>query len=172
MLTASQTDKLARLACEYSLGLRPGDLLRIRGEYTALPLMHAAYRIAIEHGAHPFIDTELPEVNAVRLRHAPYEALDFVSPIEQAKIEKINADLWIVAAPDPDYPGVLPKRLARYQKAQATLSQRWAERTGDRENRLRWCAVLYPTPEWARVVRIPSRRVCRNGRTGIVSGRA
>jgi aminopeptidase len=149
-VTESDLETLARLLIGYSLRIEPGDIVRIRGGKEGLPLMSQAYRLAVDMGAYPFIDLTFPDLELARLNQAPLSALDFVSPIERSKTEHIDGDLWVISDADADYSSVPASRLARWRQAQGVLAQRWAARTGVSENRLRWCAVLYPSATLAK----------------------
>ena len=65
--------KLANLLVHYSVKLKKGQLVRITGEVTTLPLLEEIYKEAIDVGAHPYITMRVPDVDEYRLKHGPQE---------------------------------------------------------------------------------------------------
>ena len=59
-----RVDRLARLIVEYSLGLRPGQVLRVDGDESAAPLAVAIQAAALAAGAHSYSKVELDGILA------------------------------------------------------------------------------------------------------------
>ena len=115
-------EKYADLLVNYSLDVKPGDLMRIRGSSVGEPLAVAVFQAAVKIGAHPYFAMTPEEALEIQLRDAPETALDYISPIDQFAIENLDVDFSIFG----DYnsyslSGIDPKRVARAQKARGAV---------------------------------------------------
>ncbi|MDA8066880.1 MAG: aminopeptidase [Thermaerobacter sp.] len=144
MLEDPRLDRLARVLVEYSLGVGPGDLVRIAGPALAAPLVRAAYRAVLRVGGHPFTRIEVDGLDELLLRAGSGEQLDFLSPLEREEVERIDCSLGVWGEYNTRaLTGVDPARQARARQARRPLQERFLERAGRGE--LRWCGVQYPT---------------------------
>src|SRR5262249_11260852 len=80
-VTDPRVARLAELAVSYSLGLKPGQVLRVDAPPVAAPLAVELYRAALAVGAHPYIDLELERLPELLLAEGSDEQLNYVSPI-------------------------------------------------------------------------------------------
>lgn len=145
-MTDLRIQKLAAVLVDYSLEVRAGDLMRIRSEAAAEPLIREVYRLAIRRGAHPFVDIALPDLEEIFYKEASDTGLEYISPIQQVKMERMTVDLAIEAESNTNaLAGVDPARMARAQQARRPLFERWMERAGGESPELRWCGTLFPT---------------------------
>jgi aminopeptidase len=58
----SRIQKLARVLCEYSLGLRPGDLFMLQSSDVAAPLVREVFYESLLAGAYPYLKISLEGV--------------------------------------------------------------------------------------------------------------
>ncbi len=149
-------EKLADLLVNYSLEVKAGDLMRLRGSSIGEPLAVEVFRAAVKLGAHPFFMMTPAEATEIYLRDAPEEALDYLSPLELLSVEHIDVDFSIFG----DYnsyslAGVDPARLARFQKVRGSLFHRYLERSDAGE--LRWCGAQYPSQSAAQDAKMSLR---------------
>jgi aminopeptidase len=136
--------RLGEVIVGYSLGLRPGRVLRIDAPPAAAPLALELYRAALAAGAHPYVNVGLERLPELLLKKGNDEQLDFVSPISEAEIELVDAivSVWAESntralnSADPD-------RHRRLIAASRPLNRRRWERIGAGE--LAWCGVVFPT---------------------------
>jgi aminopeptidase len=137
-------EKLARVLVHYSLQIRRNDLFRIAGPSLATPLIRAVYTEGLAAGANPYVRISLEGLEEVFYRHATDEQLRFVSELDRAEIEQVNATLGIGGRWNTrDLTGVQPQRLASRREAMSGLQRRFLERAAKHE--LRWCGTQYPT---------------------------
>lgn len=136
--------RLAELAVSYSLGLKPGQVLRVDAPPAAAPLAVEIYRAALAAGAHPYVDLELERLPELLLAEATDEQLDFVSPIARAELEELNALVTIWAESNTRaLTHADPDRHQRLLAARQELSKvRWARISS---GELAWLGVLFPT---------------------------
>src|SRR2546425_9358094 len=137
-------EKLARVLVHYSLQIRRNDLFRIAGPSLATPLIRAAYAEALAAGANPYVRVSLEGLEEIFYRQATDEQLRFVSELDRAEIEQVDATLGIGGRWNTrDLTGVQPQRLASRRGAMSGLQRRFLERAAKDE--LRWCGTQYPT---------------------------
>jgi aminopeptidase len=136
--------KLAHLIVNYSLELKKGETVLIRGSYIAEPLIKELYREALKVGAHPEIIANLEGIEEMFFKEANEEQLQFVSPLSRLLAEKYDAliHLW----GDFNTKGlsaVNPERMALKYQARRELNEilRLREERGE----FRWCGTQFPT---------------------------
>jgi aminopeptidase len=143
-VTDPRVARLGELAVSYSLGLKPGQVVRIDAPPVAAPLAIEIYRAALAVGAHPYVDLELERVPELLLAGASDEQLDFVSPIAMTELGELDALVTIWAESNTRaLTHADPDRHQRYLAARQELSKvRWARIS---RGELAWLGVLFPT---------------------------
>ena len=63
-------EKLADVLLNYSIKLKKGKLVKIKGELVALPLMRALYKKALDLGAHPYVQFSDPSLDEYFFKNA------------------------------------------------------------------------------------------------------
>jgi len=136
--------RLAELAVSYSLGLKPGQVLRVDAPPVAAPLAIEIYRAALAAGAHPYVDLELERLPELLLAEASDEQLEFVSPIAKTELGELDALVTIWAESNTRaLTHADPDRHQRYLAARQELSKvRWARISS---GELAWLGMLFPT---------------------------
>lgn len=84
-----RVQKLAQVLIHHSLGLQPGNTLRIRGSIAALPLLQAAYHEALKAEALIIVRLDHDSFQEM-LRYGSPEQLAFVNPLLIQEIETIE----------------------------------------------------------------------------------
>ncbi len=136
--------KLAHLLVNYSLQLRPGDLLMINTTPLAAPLVREVFREALLAGAHPYTRISLPETQELLLKHGSDEQIGYVPRTAVQEIQDINALLTIWADVNTkSLSGVDPAKTALRQQANREWRRIYFERSSSGE--LRWCGTQFPT---------------------------
>jgi aminopeptidase len=139
-----RVERLAELIVSYSLGLEPGNVLRIDVPPVAAQLAVELYRAALAAGAHGYADVELERLAELLVKEGNDEQLDFVSPIALAEIELIDASVTVWSESNTRALTRVPaERHQRLIAASRKLAKRRWERIAAGE--LRWCGVLFPT---------------------------
>jgi aminopeptidase len=143
-MTDPRVEKLAQVLVDYSLGLKPGDKLRLLGGVIALPLMHELYRQATRAGALVIPRITDQTFEEIVLKEGNEVQYTFVSDLQRQEIEYIDASLTIWSESNTkQLSNVDPQRLALRRKASGPLTKRFLERFA--EGQLRWCGTLFPT---------------------------
>jgi len=139
-----RAERLGELIVAYSLGLKPGQVLRIDGAPVAAPLAIELYRAALAAGAHPYVGVEPERVPELLLAEGSDEQLDFVSPIAKAELELVDAIVTIWSESNTRaLSRVDAERHQRLIASTQQLSKRRWERMATGE--LGWSGVLFPT---------------------------
>jgi aminopeptidase len=139
-----RVDRLAELIAGYSLELGEGQVFRIDGEESALPLVTAMYRSALRRGALPYVNVWPAGLDEILLAEGSEEQLSFISGGESLQSEQLDAwtTLWsasntrALTRADPER-----RRLELAAKFRM-VNRRW-ERISAGE--LAWCGTLFPT---------------------------
>jgi aminopeptidase len=136
--------RLAELLVNYSVGLQPGQLVRIDAATVAAPLVTEVYRHALRAGAHPRPRIEVEGLDAIVLGEANDEQLVFVSELDRHEVEQIDAVITIWgdrntrALTQAD-----PARVSRRLGSRRELTNRFWERIDAGE--AAWVGTRFPT---------------------------
>jgi aminopeptidase len=135
--------KLARLLTQYSLSLKPGDVLAINGEAVAAPLMRECYRAALQCGAFVMTDVILDGLQEIFYAEANDKQLRWLSPFAKYKVQRIDASLGIWADENTkSLTNVDPKRLAAAAAARKPISKLFMDRAA--KGQLKWVGTQWP----------------------------
>jgi aminopeptidase len=136
--------KLADLIVNYSVELRPDQLVRLDGGTVAGPLLLELYRAAIRAGAHPYTRIALEGTEHIVLSEGSDDQVAFVSTIERQEVEEIHALITVWADRNTRALSQAdPQRVSRRIGSQRKLSNRYWERTD--AGVARWCGTRFPT---------------------------
>ncbi len=140
--------RLGELIVGYSVGLKPGQIIRIDSPTVATPLAEELYRAALRAGGYPYPSIELESLPEILVAEGSGDQLDFVSPVAEAEIERVDAIVTIWAERNTRaFTSADPARHQRLIAASRALTNRRWQRISAGE--LRWCGVLFPTPAHA-----------------------
>ncbi len=140
--------RLAELIVDFSIGVKEGQQVVVRGQPVAAPLIQELYRLVLLRGAHPYIQVQLPGLDPIFMQHANEEQLQFVSPVDRYIVENFDARIRIMSETNTrELSRIDPARQALYSRGQRILLQTIMERSG--EGALRWNVCLYPTDAYA-----------------------
>ena len=137
-------DRLAEVLVNYSVELKPGQLVRIRGSLESVPLASACYRAALRAGAHPFVRLAPDDLAEFFYKHGSDDQLRFVSPLAELEIEKLDASIGFWGGCNTRaLTGVDPVRQAMATSALRKIKQRFMARAAAGD--LRWTGTMMPT---------------------------
>jgi aminopeptidase len=139
-----RVERLAGLMTGYSLRLGPGQVMRINGEESALPLATALYRSALARGALPYLNVIPAALDEILLADASEEQLAFISGGEQLQTEQVDAWATIWSSSNTRaLTRIDPARRRAHLSAQFRLVNRLWQRVSTGE--LALCGTLFPT---------------------------
>jgi aminopeptidase len=139
-----RVERLAELITGYSLGVREGQIMRINGEESAIPLVSAIYRSALRRGALPYIHVTPTGLDETLLFEGNDEQLAHIS--EGERVETEGADAWATIWSSSNTRALTradPNRRRIYLSAHYRMVNRRWERIANGE--LALCGTLFPT---------------------------
>ena len=83
-------EKLADVLVNYSVGVKPGHLVRISGPPVAQPLIIEVYRKVLAAGGHPAVRVNPDELGEILFKHGGDQQLKYVNPLAVAEYEQIE----------------------------------------------------------------------------------
>jgi aminopeptidase len=144
LMTDPRIRKLAQVVVNYSVSLQKGDIVSIKSDPIATPLVVELYRAALEAGAHPHVRLAPDDLAEIFYKYGQDHQLDFVSPLSMYEVENINASIGIWAEVNTKaLSNVDAGRQARASAARRPIMTRFMERAAAKE--LRWSGTLFPT---------------------------
>ncbi len=142
-MTDPRYEKLAKVLVDYCLDVQKKDLVLIRAGLPAAPLVREVYREVLEAGGHPITRVALPGATEIFFEHAKKAQLEFVSPIAEHEIDKIDKLLAIRGTENTkSLTNVDPAKQTTVARAQSGLRQRYQDRVAAGE--ISWCVTQFP----------------------------
>ncbi|MBS3820139.1 MAG: aminopeptidase [Planctomycetes bacterium] len=136
--------KLAELLTRYSLRIRKGDYVLIRGSSVAAPLIQECYRHAVRAGANIETAVSVDGLSEIFYKEASTAQLEWISPTADRRYRKIDAMYGIWGEVNTrSLTHCDPKKMATAQAAHEKLTKVFSERSAKGE--LRWVGTQWPT---------------------------
>lgn len=136
--------KLADLLVNYSVAVKPGDKVAIRGSILAEPLMREVYKKVLQAGGHPFIMPTMPWAQEEFYRYASDEQLQYIHEPWKEVISTYDVLISFMASANTrNLSRVDPAKLVQVDKANNEIMKIYMERAAKGE--LRWTLTLFPT---------------------------
>jgi aminopeptidase len=140
----TRVERLAELITHYSLAIREGQVTRIDGEESAMPLVVALYRSALRRGGLPYVRLEPAGLDEILLAEGSDEQLAHIPAGEQHETDLVDAwaTIWsssntrALSRADP------ARRRTHLAAHYRLVNRRW-ERIARGE--LALCGTLFPT---------------------------
>jgi aminopeptidase len=139
-----RAERVADILVDYSIGVKDGELVTIRGPYVAEPLLLALYQRCLERGAHPLLRPTIPQSPAVFYRFAKEKQLEYIWEIERWLVENVDASFMVIADTNTrQLSRIDPAKQTIAARARKDLLKRDMERAAAGEHR--WNLTMYPT---------------------------
>ena len=136
--------KYAKVLVEYSTDVQKGDLVIIRGESQAQPLIKAVYEEVLKKGANPICRISIPGLTESYFKYASDEQLEFVDPFVKNEYETAQKFISIGAPYNTkNMAKVPPENMAKRSSANRPLSNLLLGRAAKGE--LSWVICDFPT---------------------------
>lgn len=141
-------ERVAQVLVDYSVGVKPGEWVALRGGPAAEPMLRAIYRRILEAGAHPQLVMAPSWETYTFLKHASDEQLDFISPTQKLLVDKIDVSISVWSDTNTkSLSNIDPARERRRAQATAPLMKSYMERSAT--GSLRWVGTIFPTNAFA-----------------------
>jgi aminopeptidase len=139
-----RVEKLADLITGYSLALDEGQVFRIDGEESAIPLVASMYRFALRRGALPYVQVRPAGLEEILLAEGDDDQLTYISEGERQQSELLDAwaTIWstsntrALTRADPE------RRKLQLSAHYRMVNRRWQRISA---GELAWCGTLMPT---------------------------
>ncbi len=147
-------DKLADVLVNYSVKVKPGQLVRIVGDQVGMPLLEAIYEAVIKAGGHPLLRCGISSCQDIFLQTASEEQLKYVNPVNLAEVELIDATIGLWADVNTkSATRVDPKRSGLVSSARKPIFETFMKRAAAAEfpeqypgvRPLKWVGTQFPT---------------------------
>ncbi|MCB9849918.1 MAG: aminopeptidase [Phycisphaerales bacterium] len=140
-------DKLAGVLVDYSLGVKPGNTVLVKGSPVAEPLIVAAVRHILRAGGHPIVRCVPEAVEELLLKLGNTKQVEFYAPGDVLEIEKVNCYLAIWASVNTRaLTGVDPKKQQVRSKARRRFLDVFMKRSAMKgPKQLRWVGTQFPS---------------------------
>jgi aminopeptidase len=136
--------KYAKVVVEYCTDVKKDDLVFIRAEAQAQPLIKAVYEEVLKKGAYPLLRISIDGISESYFKYASDEQLDFVDPFTTFEYEKADKFISIGAPYNlKNMTRVSADKQARRSTATKNLSVTLLKRSS--EGDLNWLICDYPT---------------------------
>jgi aminopeptidase len=143
-----RVETVAKILVDYSVEVKPNQLVRISGGPEGTPLILAVYQKILERGAHPFLQVEPEEAEELFYTYAKDAQLDYIPPFMKDMIEQIDASIGIwTDVNTKQLTNADPAKQSRRAVAMRPLSDRLLERAAKKE--LRWSGTIHPIQAFA-----------------------
>ena len=136
-------ERLADVLVNYSVGVRPGQLVRISGPPVSQPLIVELYRKVIAAGGNPSVRMVPEELNEIFLKEANDAQLRFLNPVNLFEYERIDCSIGIWAEENTKaLTNCDPKKIGATQAARKPLMDTFMKRAA--EGSLKWVGTQFP----------------------------
>ena len=141
-------EKLADLLVNYSVEVKPGQDVLIRGKTNAEPLIRAIYIKILQAGGNPWLALSYPDQDVDLFRYANDQQLQHVPEPYKYVVEHYDAMISVLSETNTRaLTTVDPQKMVlRHQASKETFTT-MLRRAAERE--LRWTLSLYPTQAYA-----------------------
>jgi len=144
----SYEEKLAKLITHHSLNLKKGDVVQIKAETSAEPLVKAMYKEIIKLGAYPFLRLFIPESQEYMAKYASQEQLTYLPEFDIKQAEIMTAYIYIDST-------INTKSLTNADHSKIALMRKTAlpvreiMNKRELEGKFRWSLCPYPNQSMA-----------------------
>jgi aminopeptidase len=144
----ARIEKVADVLVDYSMEIKEGERVAIRGTYHAEPLILALYERCLERGAYPMLRATIPSAEPLFYKIASDQQLQYVWETDKWLVENLDATFSILSDVNTrQLSKVDPARQVLAAKSRKALMDTTMKRTADGE--YRWNVTLFPTEAFA-----------------------
>jgi aminopeptidase len=141
--------QLAKVLVQYSVGVKPGDLVLITGAAITEPAAVAVYREVLAAGGHPWVRLTSEDCKELHLKHAGKEQLLHTSPFDKYIMGTCSAYIALWGEENTRaLTNVDPAKQALASKARKPILNAFLKRAALRKSdpkRVRWVGTQFPT---------------------------
>jgi aminopeptidase len=140
--------KLANTLVNYSIKVKPGDWVVVRGNAVGHSMLNEVVRAVLEAGGHPSVFLSTDDLSETAFKYASEEQLKWVSPINELIYNQADALISIRGAENTRaLTGIDPKKQSVSALAHQEIQQIFHTRSA--AGNLRWVLAQYPCNSFA-----------------------
>ncbi len=137
-------DKHAGVLLEYSLQLKKGDKLYIRGNLATLPLIRAAYRCAVQLGALPQVRITDEVLEESLLKYGSNNQIQYIPASDYTLVKDFDVFLTFLGSENTkSLSNIDPEKVKLQTRGKKEYSEIFYDRWAKKE--IRCCISLFPT---------------------------
>jgi aminopeptidase len=137
-------DKLAAVLVDYSTRVKKGDLVAIRSDANALPMIEATFEAVLKAGGHPTWVPQSERLHELLLAHGSDEQLAYLSPLEMHRVETADVQIAFWSEENTSYLARMDSsKIARQQASRKPFMKKFFERAAN--GSMRWVGTQVPT---------------------------
>ncbi|MEI6387398.1 MAG: aminopeptidase [Spirochaetota bacterium] len=141
-------DQLAKLVTEWSLGVREGQKVIVKGPDCAKPLMLALEKRIYEAGGFPWFQIAFAESEEIAFRYASDKMLSWPCDLDMEAVERFDAFVLIQGEDNPKAHSRVPPARRAMALAAAMPARNAVMRRAATE-KFAWTAAVWPTAGYA-----------------------
>ena len=139
-----RVQKLARLLVDYSVKVKPGDKVAIRGSMASFPLVTETYREVVRAGGNPLVMWQESVFAEIMLKNGNDDQLQYIPAPVKMVMDEFDCLISLSGTDNTrTLSGVDPARQQLVQSAGREMTQTFMRRGASGE--LRWIGTMYPT---------------------------
>lgn len=143
-----RVEKLADVLVNYSIGVKSGEWVLVRGDLEALPLINEVVRQVIRAGGQVTPLLSAGAFEETILKESSEEQLQWISPLEEILTKEITATIAVRATSNTRaLTAIDPKKQRVSQLARSHIMQTFMQRAASGD--LRWTLTQYPCAAYA-----------------------
>ena len=137
-------EKLADVLVNYSVGVKAGQLVRIKSPPVAQPLAEDLYRKVLTAGGYPMLRMNPEELDEILFKHASDEQLSYLNPVDVYEYETVDAYIGIWGEENTRaLTNCDPKKLGLKEAARKPLLDTFLKRAAS--GSFKWCGTQFPS---------------------------
>ncbi len=150
LLESNFDKKLAKLAIEYALSVKPGDKIFITGSEIAAPLMRALYSKILKLGGHPYVYVQLSGLDDLLFQHGNEEQLGFMPPVENFLMHEYDGRIYILTDENTrKFEQVSMEKMMAFKSSEERGKTRSIRESRVLKGEFKWVVVPYPCHAYA-----------------------
>ena len=147
-MTDPRIEKLADMLVNYSVEIKPGDKVLLRGQNAASPLIKAVYQQVLLAGGLPMTWLIQSDLAELLYRYGNDQQISFIPEPLRIAMETFEVEITLMAEENTRaLTNIDPARMVLRSKAMSELNHKFLERAARKE--VRWTLALFPTQAYA-----------------------
>jgi len=137
-------EKLAGLLVGYSVAVKTGDRVYIRGDEAAGPLIRAVYAEVLKAGAYPLLAIQPNGIAEVLYKHASDDQLKYIHAPERYIVDNYDVEISLYAEINTKFLNSIDAgKMVLRRRARTELMKEFLRRSASGD--LRWTLTIFPT---------------------------